>query len=425
MNIHFKLRNQGEKDPTIILQLFDSRFKGRKFMYSTGKSIRNIYWDKRRERAKPAPAQSHEDELLALNKHLDKLEQSVISFLGDKHNHRSIEREELKKHINQLFINEKHILGTNYKKVDGFFDIWLMIVNTTKNSSGEPITSGTKRSKIQTLTLVKSYCLEKSITVSFEKINMDFYHEFDTYMIKKGLNGNTRGKHFKEIKAVLREADDRDLEINRAFQKKSFKVIRSKPDNVYLNDSEIKKVFDLKLTPAQEKLKDLFVMACFVGARHSDWNQIRQENIIEERGINMLRIKQTKTGEIVHVPIHTAVWTIINKYYGNPPKVITNQKVNEALKVICKKAELGKVNIGRDLVEKWQEVSTHTARRSFATNAYLSRTMDVYQIMKCTGHKSESSFLRYLKLDGKDFAIQAADSKFFKDDTWTNMKIAS
>jgi integrase len=139
----------------------------------------------------------------------------------------------------------------------------------------------------------------------------------------------------------------------------------------------------------------------------------------------MLRIKQTKTGAIVHVPIHTAVRTILKKYGNNIPKVISNQKFNTALKLICQKADLGKVIIEGRTVEKWQEITTHTARRSFATNAYLSRSMDVYQIMRFTGHKSESSFLRYLKLDGKDFAIQSADSKFFQDDIWTTLKVAS
>lgn len=424
MNIHFQLRSQGQKNPIITLQVFDSRFKGRKFMYSTGHSIETSFWDKRRNRAKPAPAKPYEDKLLKLNRYLDRLELMAIEFLGQRHHSSSIDRAELKKHLQSILVDEQEIKAQQHQKENDFFTIWASIIDTTKNPSGELITFGTKRSKTQTLNLIKEFCIDQKIKLSFEKINMEFYHLFDQFMRDKDLNGNTRGKHFKEMKAILREAEDRDFGVNRAFQKKSFKVIRTKPDNVYLNDEEIKKIFELKLSPAQEKLKDLFVMACFVGARHSDWYQIRKENIVTERGIEMLRLKQTKTGEIVHIPIHSAVRMIINKYNGEPPKVITNQKFNEALKTICQKADLGKVTIGKEVTEKWKEVSTHTARRSFATNAYLSRTMDVYQIMKCTGHKTESSFLRYLKLDGKDFAIQAADAKFFKDDSWSVMKVA-
>jgi integrase len=91
-----------------------------------------------------------------------------------------------------------------------------------------------------------------------------------------------------------------------------------------------------------------------------------------------------------------------------------------------KEANLGNVMINGRQVEKWTEITTHTARRSFATNAYLSGSLDVYQIMRCTGHKTEASFLLYLKLDGKDYALKAAESKFFRNESWKGtMSIAS
>jgi len=391
-------------------------------MYSTGTSIKNTFWDKRRNRAKPAPAQLHEDEMIKLNKHLDKIEKEVILFLGERHGVSQIDRIDLKN-----FLERKE--GTNGNPTQpeptDFFMTWAKLIETTKNNSGTLITNGTKRSKRQTLSLLRDFSSHTGTQVTFQNLDMSFYHSLDQFMIERGLCENSRGKHFKEIKAILREADDRDIPINNAFRKKSFRVIRLRPDNVYLNEEEIKKIYNLKLSAAQEKLRDIFVMACYVGARHSDWSQIRNENIVTEGEKEMLKIRQTKTKGFIHIPVHSAVRAILNKYKGNAPKVITNQKFNEALKSICEKAELGTISRGNEIIEKWQEISTHTARRSFATNAYLSKTMDVYQIMQCTGHKSESSFLRYLKLDGKDFAIQAADSKFFKDESWTSLKVAS
>lgn len=422
MNIHFSLRKQGKRNPVIILQVFDGRFKGRKFMYSTGATISPSEWDKRKSRAKTFGPKAKE--LSELNKYLDKLEQSVIDYKSERHNSKSLSREDLKAHLLKTQSDENK-QPTSEPIEGGFYIQWEKIISTTRNSSGQNISSGTKRSKTQTLELLKKYCIDRRTSLNFESLDMEFYYDFDQFMKEKKLSHNTRGKHIKEIKAVLREALDRDIPINNAFQKKSFKVIRSRPDNVYLNDIEIKKIYSLKLTTAQEKLRDIFVMACYVGARHSDWNQIRKENIVAEGDKEMLKIKQTKTNNFIHVPVHDAVRAILSKHLSTPLKVITNQKFNEALKEICKKAELGDVSLGKETIEKWKLISTHTARRSFATNAYLSKAMDVYQIMQCTGHKSESSFLRYLKLDGKDFAIQAADSKFFKDDSWTSLKVAS
>ena len=55
------------------------------------------------------------------------------------------------------------------------------------------------------------------------------------------------------------------------------------------------------------------------------------------------------------------------------------------------------------IYEKWQLVSAHTARRSFATNLYKSGFPSI-SIMAITGHKTESSFLRYIKVSKEEHA---------------------
>jgi integrase len=432
-NIHFSLRGQGKSNPVIILQVFDKRFKGRKFMYSTGKLIENSLWLRKKERAKVIPIR--EKELNQLNQHLDKLNQSVVDFLSSKHNSKTILREDLKKRLEDLKIDEeketqiqKEIeLKEEKKQLDkqnDFFITWEKIIDTTKTKEGLPISAGTKRSKKQTVELVKEHCAKHKIKLTFENLDKRYYHDLDNYMINKNYSPNNRGKHFKEIKAVLREAEDRDIPVNPSFHKKSFKVIRIESDSIYLNEVDIKKLFAANLTSAKAQLRDIFIMGCYTGQRHSDWHQIRKENIIRENGKDILKISQQKGKKIIHVPVHPIVKAILNKYGDNPPKVITNQKFNEALKDIGESAKLGRISIGGKLVEKSSELSTHTARRSFATNAYLSRSMQVYEIMNCTGHKSESSFLKYLKLNGMDYAKLAADSKFFNDSELLKLKVA-
>lgn len=415
-----KIRGQGKSDPIIILKVNDRRFKYRTFIHSTGIPIQSNLWDKRKGRARII--HGREEELNNLNQYLDKLEKSVITYMGNRHESRSLSKEDFKVHLVSSKVDEKKIEEDKIEKQDSFFALWQKFIDTAKNSSGEKITSGTRRSKKQTLKLVESYCRKKGIKLTLESIDMAFYHNFDLYMQEMLLNGNTRGKHFKEIKAILREAQDRDMSVNLAYQKKSFKVIRAASDSIYLNDKEIKKIFKADLPPSLSQQRDIFVMACFVGARHSDWHQIKQSNISLENKKEILKLQQKKTSEIIHIPIHPAVRTILDKYNGEPPRVISNQKFNNALKTIGKKAELEKVTVNSVSVDKSSQITTHTARRSFATNAYLSKTMDVHQIMKCTGHKTEVSFLKYLKLNGKDFAIEAADSKFFNDRSWTTVK---
>lgn len=417
MNIHFSLRFQGQADPRVIMQVFDPRLKGRKFMYSTGISVAAEDWDKRKQRLKQVISRS--SEYISQNKYFDSLEQIVIAFKSQNHHAATLSRARLKLFIEES-LQRKNINHTkeNYPEID-FFNVWSEIIITSKNLSGKQVSKNTLKSKNQTLNLVKRFAIAKKFDVTFQTLDMKFYHLFDDFMKNDGLSDNSRGKHFKEIKAVMREALDRDYKVNMAFQKKSFKVLRLESESVFLNEDELKQIyFNRKLRPRLEKLKDTFVSACFVGARHSDWHKIDEGNVAIQQGKQILKIQQQKTNETIHVPVHPVVRTILKKYNGKLPRIISNQKFNEAIKEICKSSELGTVVINGEKVEKWKLVSTHTARRSFATNAYLSRSMDVHQIMKCTGHRTEASFLKYLKLDGRDFAIQAADSKFFTADSF-------
>jgi integrase len=423
MKIHFKLLQQGKSNPVILLKVYDGRFVGRFFKYSTGITIEQAHWDKRKERVKQVISKA--GEYSSINQHLDELEQVVIRFKSLHHRSTTLTREELRAFILEASRNNEDRPDAATSDSPEIFSLWQQIIDTAKNSSGKCVSSATRKSKLQSMRLVRKFAAKKSLTLTFDGIDMDFYHEFDAYMMSLGLNVNSRGKHFKDIKAILREAIDRDYKVNLAFQKKSFKVIRGETDSTYLNEEEIKSWLELKLDPILEKRRDTFIQACFVGVRHSDWHKINSQNIITLNGKDLFKIQQQKTGEVIHIPVHPLVRMILNKYHGNPPSAISNQKFNAALKLIAKDASMGFVTINGKKVEKWTTISTHTARRSFATNAYLSRSMDVYQIMKCTGHKTESSFLKYLKLSGKDFALEAAESKFFNDDTYSNMSIAS
>jgi integrase len=55
------------------------------------------------------------------------------------------------------------------------------------------------------------------------------------------------------------------------------------------------------------------------------------------------------------------------------------------------------------MIPKWKMVTTHTARRSFATNLY-KQDFPSLGIMAITGHKTEASFLKYIKVTPREHA---------------------
>ena len=64
--------------------------------------------------------------------------------------------------------------------------------------------------------------------------------------------------------------------------------------------------------------------------------------------------------------------------------------------------------------EKWELISSHTARRSAATNMYLTGRMKTLEIMKLTGHRTEQNFFRYIRLIGDDTARSISGDMFFR-----------
>jgi integrase len=76
--------------------------------------------------------------------------------------------------------------------------------------------------------------------------------------------------------------------------------------------------------------------------------------------------------------------------------------VPELNEIVSTSQPEGGMNISRQ-VPKHKLVSTHTARRSFATNMYLMG-VPVLSIMKVTGHKSEKQFMEYIKITPSDHA---------------------
>ena len=54
-------------------------------------------------------------------------------------------------------------------------------------------------------------------------------------------------------------------------------------------------------------------------------------------------------------------------------------------------------------IEKWEAVSSHTARRSAATNMFKAGIPSI-SIMKITGHKTETQFMKYIKVSKEENA---------------------
>lgn len=253
---------------------------------------------------------------------------------------------------------------------------------------------------------------KKKFKIEFETIDLNFYKTFVDYVtIDLKTSPNTIGKLITNLKVFLREAFEDGLTTNNIFTHRKFKSISFKCDTVYLNAEEIKEMQNLDLSNERklERVRDVFIVGCYTGLRFSDLTKIKPQHI--ENG--MIEIMQSKTGDTVVIPMEKDVVKILEKYNNVLPS-ISNQKFNQYLYDVCLKCDMLKKEItvngvkgGKPTVSvkpKHEFVSSHTARRSFATNEYKSGDLEVSEIMAITGHKTEKSFYKYIRETPKEIA---------------------
>jgi integrase len=137
------------------------------------------------------------------------------------------------------------------------------------------------------------------------------------------------------------------------------------------------------------------------------------ETIVGDR--KFLHLEQVKTGKDVYIPYSDMIDDILKRYDGELPRIY-EQHLNERIKVVgllLGWTESAGLNERKGVMEFRSDkrfcdaIKTHTARRSFATNAYKAG-IPLSSIMSVTGHSSEQMLRKYLKLDTKERAMIAA-----------------
>jgi integrase len=301
-----------------------------------------------------------------------------------------------------------------------FADRFISTVRFT--GKGRPISGLTIKKYRTTYNILRDFGAQRG-GFDFRDIDKQFYEDFLSYLqTKKKFSLNTCGKIIKGLKLFLRQAVEDGKDFNMKAVEK-FTAPTELTDKAYLTIPEIEKIYSLDLgNTYTSRIRDLFVCACYTGLRFSDLSALQEQNLITIERKRYLQVKTHKTGETVTLPLHPIVSAILKKYDHRMPEPPTNQVMNRYLKTICQKAEINqKVSVtesvsGQRVIrtcEKWELITTHTGRRSFATNSYLSGIPE-HSIMKLTGHKTEKSFLAYIRAEGEAHAIKMNESDFFK-----------
>ena len=419
--VKLNLRDASSTEETPIYAVF--RYNGIRLKHFTGERIKPKYWNDQEQRAKQTSAFPENPEF---NRRLENVQTHIRNTYRGFREKGKIPtllefREELQVRLLQL-------PRESLSNLSDFAQTFIQ--SAVQNQSKKANTIKDYNCKLK---FIEQFAKDKKVSLEFNDIDQLFYDRLINYIYTdKKHSINYAGSIIKVLKTFLSAATIQGKNTNLAY--KQFTKPVQEVDSIYLTKFELEAMYRLDLSGNKkfELIRDLFIVGAFTGLRFSDFTQIRNEylkTITDDDGatVQVISIPATvKTEEPVVIPVHPYVKAILEKHKDqkgdtNYNTENFNTRMNKALKKIGAKAKIKdmatittskagkKVEIHE---KKCKLISTHTARRSFATNAFKDGISSV-SIMKITGHKTERAFLRYIKVTKEENAILMAKNPFF------------
>ena len=371
--------------------------------------------------------------------------------------------EEVKKICNNIIYREereerlrqeeaKRLAEAEAKKMtlSKYIDLYIeqIFSGARQTDKGTNFAHSTAKSLKESMTVWKTFQSETHRRYDFNDIDMTLYFKYTEWMKARNYAINTYGKHIKNLKSILRCAESEGFNQNQKFKDKRFKGTRVEVDSIYLTKEDLDKfrAVDLKEMPQGYQIaRDIFLVGCWTAQRISDYNNISKDDIqsytkrtivdvpdpenpgqtkpeIQTREVMYINIRQHKTGAKVAVPCSTELKNILERYNYQMPH-LADQVINRYIKDIGKMAGLDEIvemvetkggNKETVKYQKWQLIHSHTARRTGATLMYLAG-MDVYDIMKITGHSTPIMLKKYIKADQLEVVDKIIDKYNYFD----------
>lgn len=356
-----------------------------KLRISTGISIESALWDNERQRCKTKLPLA-----VKINSMLSQLESNISQAILDGQVAGDT-KAQIKNRV-LVALGKEPKVGSEGLLLPFFYD-WVLHGTASKTKYD--------RQNLYSYNVWKSIIPEGT---TFDHVDYNLYSSSLQSLRGRGLKENTIGQHIKNLKAVMNEAYKRGLHNNTAFMR--FKKPQEESDTVYLTAEELQSLKDIKLSGHLEKARDMFLLGCYTAMRYSDYSRISKDWIKD----NNIVFTEEKTGNRNSIPLSASAKAIIDKYGGAPR--LSQQKLNDYIKDVCRLAGItDKVEVTytkggkehKETREKCELVSTHTARRTGAT-LLIKAGAPIAWVMRVTGHKSEKTFMRYIRLSAEEYA---------------------
>ncbi|MDR2653186.1 MAG: site-specific integrase [Prevotellaceae bacterium] len=434
MTVKFFVRSK-DKQKSAIRAIVS--FFGKQYYYAIGVTVNPAFWNAKKNRCRN---DRDYDDATFVNQKLDLWEVILKNAARDfEMKFVSPTQNEFSKAVERA-LRVHNGENANDEKTPYIVEFAEHFKNNNSNSAG------CKKSYEDTIRHLAGYEKKYKTKLKFSDITMDFYHSFKNFLTEKTYiknevvrqyTKNTIANKIKNIKFFFNEGRRQkyhDLYIE------GFAVEREESDSIYLTTEELVRLHRLEITEdlmldklgnifvgkdeINQKIaelndnKDRFLIGAFTAMRYGDYSGI--ENL---KSTDKFISKRTqKTGIKVIIPMHWIIREILEHRNNVLPEFVSNRDLNKDLKLLGKLADINDdvtttiTRGGKKITEahkKYELIQTHTARRSGCTNMYLAG-IDIYTIMGFSGHTTESSFRKYIKIKQEENAQRFVNHPFFK-----------
>jgi len=411
--INFLYRSKKDKAFLHLRLLY--RFNDADFVFgaNTKFETQKEYWSKQHKKKSKDILISNEQ--TRVNNELNKIENHILKAFN------SVNPDE----VNKDWLQTQIDLYYNPIKVIKVLPTELVnYIEKYKEDKRNEVTESTIKKCNVVKQLLKRYQTKIGKTLLLTDIDTDFKKDFENYCTTENYAPNTISRTIRFIKTICIHAKSKKEDINTDLY--NIKVKYFKVDSIHLTFDELKKIENIKknkLTESLDNAKDWLIISCYTGQRVSDFLRFTNEMIRYEKDEKgelepYIEFTQKKTDKIMTVPLHPKVIEILNKRNGMFPYSISDQKYNDYIKTVCKVAGITQMVNGSKKTEtepesgifrketkafkKFELVTSHIGRRSFASNFY--GTIPTSLLKNITGHSTESMFLTYIGKSNKDLA---------------------
>ncbi len=346
-------------------------------------------WDIAKQRPKNIYLKNHKD----LNNKLNLLKIELTHLLIGKHPFNDVDfQDNLRVFIIKICSGHK----LQHRK-----DTLVGMMKFYTSTKADVIRLSTQRRYMVFIRLLENFEGYLCRRIKLKDVDVNLIQSFYRYGEEESYTESTLNRTLHFIKTILNFSEKQGMRThvrNLEILKRS-----SRKHVIILSEQEIDQIKKTKVPRNLKPSQDWLLISCYTGQRISDFMRFEKSQLMTIKGKLCISFIQRKTQKEILLPIHPEVRRILKKWGNKFPTPVDAKTYNKQIKQVGLLAGLHERVVAKKRsgfrcreaeVPKWECLSSHIGRRSFASNFYGKIPTPL--LMQATGHSTEQMFLNYI-----------------------------